>query len=149
MLVSCFRSSSDLQGALAEALDGGEDVVGGFGPAEGLGMGIVRVDEGADVVFELPGGAMHAAPELLLREQGEEALDLIEPGCAGRGEVDVPTRPLGQPVADGLGLVGDVIAQDPMHVEVGRHVGLDLVEEFPERARAMLRAMPKTAKSLG
>jgi hypothetical protein len=25
-----------------------------------------------------------------------------------------------------------------MHVEVGRHVGLDLVEEFPELARAML-----------
>jgi hypothetical protein len=40
-----------LEGALAEALDSGEDVVGGVGPAEGLGIGIVGVDEGDDVAF--------------------------------------------------------------------------------------------------
>ena len=109
---------------MAAALDGGEDVVGGLGPAEGLGIGVVRIDEGTDIMLELLGGPVDAAPELLFGEQGEEALDLIEPsiaarsirrhrhaghrparGRAGRGEVDVPTRRLGQPVADRLGLV--------------------------------------------
>ena len=69
----------------AHRLDGSEDVVGGLGPAEGLGIGVVRVDEGLDVVLELLGGAVHAAPDLLFGEQGEEALDLIEPGRAGGG----------------------------------------------------------------
>jgi hypothetical protein len=40
-------------GSEAEALDGGEDVVGGLGPAEGLGAGVMGVDEGAEAGFEL------------------------------------------------------------------------------------------------
>jgi hypothetical protein len=47
--------------SLAEALDGGEDVVGGLGPAEGLGIGVVGFDEGADVVLQVPGRAVDAA----------------------------------------------------------------------------------------
>lgn len=45
------------------------------------------------------------------------------------GEVDVPARTLGQPVADRLGLVGGVVVRDEMDVEVVWHVGLDLVED--------------------
>jgi hypothetical protein len=39
----------------AEALDGGKDVIDGFGPAEGLGIDIMGVDEGADVGLESGG----------------------------------------------------------------------------------------------
>ena len=42
----------------AEALDGGEDVVGGPGPLEGSGIFVVRLDEGADVGLKLEGGAV-------------------------------------------------------------------------------------------
>ena len=35
------------------------------------------VDEGPDVGLELGGGAVDAAPDLLVGEQGEEALDLV------------------------------------------------------------------------
>ena len=39
----------------AEALDGGEDVVGGLGRSEGSGMLVVGVDEGVVVGLELQG----------------------------------------------------------------------------------------------
>ena len=41
--------SYDLMGSEAEALDGGEVIVGTSGPIEGLGVGVVGVDEGSDV----------------------------------------------------------------------------------------------------
>jgi hypothetical protein len=58
----------------------------------------VGVDEGADVVLQLLGGPVDAAADLLVGEQGKEALDLIDPGRPGRREVDAPARALGQPV---------------------------------------------------
>jgi hypothetical protein len=137
--VSRFRSLSDLPRTLAEALDGGEDVVGGLGPAEGPGIGVVGVDESADVVLKLLRGCVDAAPDLLVGDQGEEALDLVDPGRTGRREVDVPARPLGQPVPDRLGLVGGIVVHHQMHVEVGWHAGLDLIQELPELAGAVLR----------
>jgi cold shock CspA family protein len=38
-----------------ESFDGGEDIVGGFDPSEGLRVGVMPIDEGADVSFELSG----------------------------------------------------------------------------------------------
>jgi len=64
---------------LAEALDRGEDLVGGLGPFEGLGVLVVPVDEGADVGLQLPDRGMNAAPEPLSGELCKPALDLIDP----------------------------------------------------------------------
>ena len=69
----------------AEALDGSEGGVGGLGLAEGRGVGVVCVDEGTNVGLELAGGAVGATPDLLVGEDDEEALDLVDPGCAGGG----------------------------------------------------------------
>lgn len=120
-------------------MDGGEDIVCGFGPAERLWIDVVGVDEGADVALERLGRAMDPAPDLLVGQEREKALDLIDPRGSGRSEVNVPARPLGQPVADRLGLVGGVVVHDEMNVEIGGHVGLDLVEELAELAGAVLR----------
>ena len=46
---------------MAEAFDRGEDLVGGFGPAVGFGVFVVRLDEGVDVGFQLGGGTMGGA----------------------------------------------------------------------------------------
>jgi hypothetical protein len=78
-LVSWFRSSlahdAGSAGVVdAESLDGGEDVIGGLGPAEGLGIGVVLVDEGLDAGLQLGDAAMDAY--LAFGEQGEEPLDL-------------------------------------------------------------------------
>ncbi len=62
---------------MAEALDCREDVVGGLDPSKGLGIGVAGVDVGGDVRFQLSDGAVRAAPDLIVREQTEEALDLI------------------------------------------------------------------------
>jgi hypothetical protein len=64
---------------LAEALNSGEDAVGRLGPWEGPGICVVNVDEGADVVLQLLGGPVDAAPDVLVGEQGEAALDLVDP----------------------------------------------------------------------
>jgi hypothetical protein len=47
----------------------------------------------------------------LAGDDGEEALDQVEPAAAGRGEVDVHARVLGQPGLDGGVLVGGVVSQ--------------------------------------
>ena len=64
---------------LAEALDRGQYLVGGFGPFEGLGVLVVAVDEGVDVGLQLPDRGMNASPELLSGELCKPALDLIDP----------------------------------------------------------------------
>ena len=96
----------DVDGALTEALDGSEDVVGAFDPAERLRIGVVRLDVGGDGRLEFRGGAVGAAPDLVVGQQSEEALDLVDPGGRGRRAVDLVARPLRQPVPDRLGFVG-------------------------------------------
>ena len=54
-LVSWIRSSSFIWfgcDAVAEALDAGQDVIGGLGPAEGFGIGMVLVDERGDRIVQ-------------------------------------------------------------------------------------------------
>ena len=81
-------------------------VIGGFGPFEGFGVLVCRVDVVEDGALQLLGGAMDAAPDLLVGQQPEPALDLVQPGGAGGCEMGLPARPFGEPVADRLGLVG-------------------------------------------
>src|ERR1700730_14518297 len=66
--------------AAAEAVDGREDVIGGFCPAERLGRGISDFDISGDRGFQFGYGSMRAALDLLLGQEREEALDLIDPG---------------------------------------------------------------------
>jgi hypothetical protein len=63
----------------AEAFDGGEDIVCGFGPAEGLWVCIVLFDEAADCRAECIEAAVDATPDLAFGEKREEAFDLIDP----------------------------------------------------------------------
>jgi hypothetical protein len=58
------------EGSAAEAVYGGKDVVGGLGPSEGFGLGVVGVDVG----FERVGRSMDATADFLFGEQREEAL---------------------------------------------------------------------------
>ena len=50
------------------------------------------LDEGGDIGLEPIDAALHAALDLLVGEQREPAFDLVEPGGAGRGEVEVIAR---------------------------------------------------------
>jgi hypothetical protein len=64
---------------VTEALDRGEDLVGGLSPFEGSGILVVVIDEGADVSFQLLDGGVNTALEALSRKLSEPALDLIDP----------------------------------------------------------------------
>src|SRR5882757_7113594 len=76
--------------------------------------------------------AIDAAPDLLVGDEAKETLDLIEPGRACRCEMDMPTRPFGEPVADQRSLVRRVVVHDDVDIETSRDGSLDLVEEFAE-----------------
>ena len=72
LIVGVERSS-------AEAVDGGEDIVGGLGPAERSGLSVVGVDVLLDGGFELGRQSVGAALDLLFGQESEEALDLVDP----------------------------------------------------------------------
>src|SRR3712207_1630760 len=108
------------------------------GPDEGAWVGVGGLDVAADRRFEGVDRGEDAAPELAQGEQGEPALDEVEPGGRGRREVQVVAGALGQPVPDDARLVGAQVVEHQVHLEVGRDAAVDLIEEGPE----LLGAMP-------
>ena len=114
-----------------------EDGIGCLGPDEWLGLVIVGLDDDGDIGLEPIDAAMHAALDLLVGEQREPAFDLVEPGGAGRGEVEVIARVAGEPRFHGRGLVGGVIVEHQMDVEIGRPGLLDRGQELAEFDRAV------------
>ena len=95
-------------------------------------MLVVVVDVVSDGLFQLFGGAVNASSELLFGEVCEPAFDQVQPRGRGWGEVQVEARPLGQPVMDQIGLVGAVVVQDQVDVQLRRYVLFDGVEEVAE-----------------
>ena len=55
-------------------------------------MTVVVLEESADGVFQFAGAAVNPAAQLFFGEQREPALDQVEPGAAGRGEVQLEAR---------------------------------------------------------
>src|SRR5438552_6452189 len=104
----------DGQGVGAISSDRVEYGIGALGPDERLWVVIMGVDEGGDVGLELIDAAMDAALDLLVGEESKPAFDLVQPGGAGRGEVEVIARVAGEPRVDGRGLVGGVIVEHEM-----------------------------------
>ena len=88
-------------------------------------FGQVAVDGGLQVDERMEDAATEAAAG----ELGEEALDRIEPGCRGRGEVERPARMPGQPSSDFGVLVAAIIVEDHMDQLAGRDVALEAVEK--------------------
>lgn len=126
----------------AETFDGGEDVIGGLCPYEGLGSFVMCFDEGKDVVFQCGCGAVNASADAVIGDEGEEALDLIDPGCSGWRVVDMPARALEEPVSDQRRFVGGIVVHDDVNVEIERDLGLDPIKECAEFAGAVTRDGP-------
>src|SRR5664279_6104302 len=73
---------------------------------------------GADVGFEGLDGSVAASADEFVGDEAEPAFDLVDPAGAGRGEVHVEARVLGQPGVDRRRLVGAVVVTDQVHVQV-------------------------------
>jgi hypothetical protein len=95
----------DREGIGAISGDGLEDGIGGLGPDERLWVVVV----GLDVSLQFVDAAMDAALDLLVGQQRKPAFDLVQPGSAGRREVQVIARATGQPGFDRRGLVGGIV----------------------------------------
>src|SRR3954453_14252679 len=66
------------------------------------------------------------------RFRRSSATQRIEPGRACGRQMDVPARPLGQPIADQRRLVGGQLSQTRWTSRPFGDVGLNLVEELSE-----------------
>src|SRR5580658_7082066 len=64
-------------------------------------------------------------------EDGEELLDLVEPGAMFRGEVNRPVRVVFEPVEDIVGVVSRLVVTDEVSL-AARVSGGDALEEFDE-----------------
>ena len=86
---------------VSESVEGaalfGEDGIGGLGPDERFGTGIVAVEIVVDRVLELGDAPEDATPDAFGRDLGEEALDEVEPGCTRGCEVQLEAPMLGEP----------------------------------------------------
>jgi len=95
------------------------------------------VDEAVDLFDEVGGGIERATSNSALSDESEEAFDLVEPGGVSGREVDMPTRAAGEPSSDLGMLVGSIVVDDEMDVELGRHIGLDVTQEGEELLMTM------------
>ena len=77
------------------------------------------------------------APDSFLGDEPEPAFDLVEPGRIGGREMDVISGPSGEPASDLRGLVGGVVVDDEMNVEIFGHIGIDVTQEREERLMPM------------
>ena len=107
------------------------------GPDEGLAIGIVFLDEAIDGGLKVDDGAEDAALQPSSGQLGEEALDGVEPGGRGRGEVECPAGMAGEPGAHPRVLVSGIVIADRMDELAGRNCRLDGVEEADELLMAM------------
>ena len=87
----------DGEGIGAISSDRVEDGIGALGPDKRLWVVIMGPDEGGDIGLELIDAAMDAALDLLVGEESKPAFDVVQPGGAGRGEVEVIARVAGEP----------------------------------------------------
>src|SRR5689334_16451989 len=90
------------------------------------------VDEGVDSLHELSDGAERTAPNGLLRDQTKPTLHLIEPRAVGGREMQLIPGSARQPGADRGVLVRAIVVEDEMNVEIGRDIGVDVLQKGEE-----------------
>src|SRR5579875_3746002 len=88
------------------------DFGGRFGPAERARVLVPVREPAVDGLLQPAHAVKAAAPDRLLCDQPEPALDQVEPGSPGRSEVKMEARMRGQPLLYCRMLVGAVIVAD-------------------------------------
>src|SRR3954468_16324935 len=92
----------------------------------------MQADVASDRVLKVGNGGEHAASDAFAGDGREEALDGVDPGCRGRGEVEHPARMFCQPCLDLRMFVRGVVVGDGTDELARRDGALDGVEELDE-----------------
>jgi hypothetical protein len=104
---------------MTKSSDTGQDLVSRLRPNERLGHGVAVRDVGEDRGLKRAGAPVGPTFNLFVGEQGEPALDEIEPGRAGRGEMEMEAGVAGEPAVNHRRLVRAVVLQNQVHVQFG------------------------------
>ena len=83
---------------MAVGCEGAEDLAGGFGPDEWLGIVVPFVDPGAHVAFEFDEAAVGGAAQFAVGQFSKPALNEVKPGGRGGSEVQLEAGVAQQPV---------------------------------------------------
>ena len=97
---------------------------------KGPSLLIVVVEVRADRIDQIADVQEIAAANLLLREVRKPDFNEIQPGCAGRNDVQMKARMPLQPALDRRMLVGRVVIHDRVHLDIRRYVGIEHVEKL-------------------
>ncbi len=92
-------------------------------------MFVPAIDIAGDGVDELSDTIDCEALKLAGREFGEEAFNEIQPRRRGRREVEVHARVLVEPSHNGRMLMGGVVVENDVDVELGRNGTLDFAQK--------------------
>ena len=120
LLVSCPSDS------LTKSSDLFEDRVGRGGPGEWVTAVVVVVDEVLDLADELANALERAPTNGALGDDVEPDLHLVEPRGVGRGVMHMEARSRRQPTSHLGVLVGAVVVDDEMNLEILRDRRFDV-----------------------
>ncbi len=139
-----LRAALQFLKILVPTFDGGDDCGGICGPPEGLGIGVVLVEEAVDGGLQIDDRAEDAAFQPPLGELGEEALDGVEPRTRGRREVERPARMAGEPCTHLEVLMGGVVVDHGMDCVSRRDRGFDTIQEASHQVVGAAGIEPET-----
>ena len=97
----------------------------------------MNIDVIADGRLQFSDAAEHAPANALVGDLGKPALHQVEPGPVGGREVHMKAWSFGKPFPNDVGLVGSVIVQHDMDIEIRGNVGLDGVQKPAELLRTV------------
>jgi hypothetical protein len=117
---------------MTKSSDAGQDRVSALGPHEGRRGRIAERDVGEDRGLERVRAPVRPALDLFVGQHREPALDQVEPGAAGRREMEMEPGPSGQPAVNHRRLVGAVGVENQVHLEVGGHGRVNRGQERSE-----------------
>ena len=94
--------------------------------------------------FEIADAVKDAAPDGILCDQAEEALDQIDPGRRSRREVEMEARVAFEPCLDLGMLVGCVVVHHDMQIKGFRGLGVN----GAQKAQELLMPVPMHARPM-
>src|SRR4029450_1526090 len=131
--VALTQCSSALVVDISVGLEGSAVV----GPAERFGGPVVVGDERHHLGHQVLHGGELAAPEQPSGQDREEQLYLVQPGGMAGGVVGVEAGGGHEPPAGVAGDVGGAVVQHQVDLQLGRDLGVQVVQEVDEVGRGV------------